>query len=1391
MYGNGGVDANQISRPTLVSQSCDHTPSFLYARRRCSTRCERIWFRIISGSDLACRSSKERNGVQLPPASSGDGRSGASSLRAKIAAFESQGAVPAPRGSFGMGAPPEPKPRQRAELYGNVMQPSRLPSATLGLARPVEAFSSLDPRAIALPADDSGLYSEPSGPVARSSLPSDASRIPSNGSGRNAPNPFAFEELMRKARAPETAPVTAAAKAVQEKHRQPAVTTRATDFSKALEKARRAEADAKATRRQSALFLQPQFTGSTLTPQHTGGSGPLSPQHTGGSFIIAPQTTGGSTRPFSPPPLSPLAAYSPPRSPSSPKLTTPTSATRPLSAFFAVEDRPLVAEPQEVDETTEIDPEAPSPHQPLSAEADVPAEQADPSPAPLEEKTPPPTGPPSEPDQTLEEVLEPEPVLLETSEPEPNSVVIQDPMPSSERAEEVAPAVDEGNAEHQACVTAATPVETKALESASDDEPHHHPSSPDSFHAGLDLDAHLRRHALTGESHAVQSAFDDDEDEPVYSLGEDELAPLPNNLASHRFRAHLSTITERSIEPGSPSWDVSRFSMASSAWGDRRASRRESDGYGAVFEYIYEGRDVEDEEASGPDLDSPVAAGMAGIGAGANAVVETSESPSAPTPPDSDYVVLRADRRDSTGYKDDGPPSPSPYRLSYLTDRGYTPSLRSEDGDRAEDSGAWPEEQQPEPEVQTPVPANFHPDVSSMDLGPKSPGMDGVFGAPPPAGQDPASPDETPVADSIRNSLLSTRDSLLSIPRDSMSSTRDSMLSTRDSILSIDSRNSAASAAHAQVVTLRPLSTLSSLDTASPSHVAVAHRIPAVAGVQGFQRGVAVYVPGNLKGSAEEPAPTPRRRNLPLAPRPSTTYEVTPNTTPPRRPALTAAGLPRPHTAYLPDDDDEGGDSLGEFRTISFGTQPHSFSAVVHGRVRETTEHPKAGPSRHYWDEDKSLPPMPMSPGYATGNDLAELMAEAALLEQRLERGELPAEALRRLSRISMRLPPKVPTGPAPPVPPLPLHQQQQNIAPLKPRRSLRNPLSRSRSDRRPAEVQEDVRPLASSSTSNLLSVAPLTEATLPAPEQVVLLRTSTNSSDIPPTPPPKSPGARYFSSLRRLASTSRNLAVAPTRGSVSTGSELSSEDSMGVQTPPDDHEPALSPTPSTKGITWPSLKSKKSGSSLGKSAASLAGKIWPRTRSKSNNSSSSIDTVPSPPTAPVPALPPPPILRLDPLPPSFEYDDADVTPVSQPPAAQPFSKRPPNLVVQTTGPPLGNDGLLLPVPNTAPESRPASWMSVSSNASSSMTPSPLFDKAIFDAFPSVPAMPGHASRPLPSLSRANSGSSSALDSTASTPSFSERSFGVVGARPNPTATFGRDNLLARVAQTQRSVQPL
>ncbi|KAJ7864408.1 hypothetical protein B0H13DRAFT_1085470 [Mycena leptocephala] len=89
-----------------------------------------------------------------PAATASSSGGGAGALRAKIAQFESKGGVPVPRGSFGLGAPPDSAPKRRAELYGNRMQPARIPSATLGvagLARPTSPFSGVDPRAVALP----------------------------------------------------------------------------------------------------------------------------------------------------------------------------------------------------------------------------------------------------------------------------------------------------------------------------------------------------------------------------------------------------------------------------------------------------------------------------------------------------------------------------------------------------------------------------------------------------------------------------------------------------------------------------------------------------------------------------------------------------------------------------------------------------------------------------------------------------------------------------------------------------------------------------------------------------------------------------------------------------------------------------------------------------------------------------------------------------------------------------------------------------------------------------------------------------------------------------------------------------------------------------------------
>ncbi|KAJ7071065.1 hypothetical protein C8F01DRAFT_413646 [Mycena amicta] len=142
---------------------------------------------------------------------------------------------------------------------------------------------------------------------------------------------------------------------------------------------------------------------------------------------------------------------------------------------------------------------------------------------------------------------------------------------------------------------------------------------------------------------------------------------------------------------------------------------------------------------------------------------------------------------------------------------------------------------------------------------------------------------------------------------------------------------------------------------------------------------------------------------------------------------------------------------------------------------------------------------------------------------------------------------------------------------------------------------------------------------------------------------------------------------------------------------------------------------------------------MWPRSRSKSSTSTaSSIDTAPSPPTVPVPALPSPPVLRLDP--PSFAPipDDADVTPISQLPHPQSlFIIQPTCIKIKTrcgSPPPASRSSIMRTVRRThhrrlssflcrklRHEGRPASWMSVSSTGSS-MAPSPLFDKSIFDA---------------------------------------------------------------------------
>ncbi|KAJ7071064.1 hypothetical protein C8F01DRAFT_413036 [Mycena amicta] len=137
---------------------------------------------------------------------------------------------------------------------------------------------------------------------------------------------------------------------------------------------------------------------------------------------------------------------------------------------------------------------------------------------------------------------------------------------------------------------------------------------------------------------------------------------------------------------------------------------------------------MQEEEEEEEDLDAPVTPGMAGIGASGRPLAFTtsssSASPSTSTQPANDYKVLLANPDGEP--RDDGPPSPSPYRLSYLTDRGYTPSLGSEDGETLEDD----DRPQPELDPLTPTsyPHDFEPRTPTLTLDPKTPGMDGVFG---------------------------------------------------------------------------------------------------------------------------------------------------------------------------------------------------------------------------------------------------------------------------------------------------------------------------------------------------------------------------------------------------------------------------------------------------------------------------------------------------------------------------------------------------------------------------------------------------------------------------------------------------------------------------------------
>ncbi|KAF8630772.1 hypothetical protein AX15_002741 [Amanita polypyramis BW_CC] len=248
-----------------------------------------------------------------------------------------------------------------------------------------------------------------------------------------------------------------------------------------------------------------------------------------------------------------------------------------------------------------------------------------------------------------------------------------------------------------------------------------------------------------------------------------------------------------------------------------------------------------------------------------------------------------------------------------------------------------------------------------------------------------------------------------------------------------------------------------------------------------------------------------------------------------------------------------------------------------------------------------------------------------------------------------------------------------------------------------------------------------------------------------------KSPRPRLLSGIKKLTSSGSTKALhAPgsyPRHSVSTSSELSSEDSMPVVTPDqsadflhsDSREGTLSDSGQSygSGVPWPSLSPKRGGIAR---AASFAEKIWNRARTKSGGSTlsgsdsrdrnaSDAQYVPFPAakgsssnlTTATPSLSSQENLssslyKLDILPPSeplFDarsFDDSDIlSPASLPNPYSPAS--PSDALSPANGTRSPSMSVLTNPHSPRPASDNESWLSEASQ----------IDPELFDAFPSVP----------------------------------------------------------------------
>uniref|UniRef100_A0A8H8CNK5 Uncharacterized protein n=1 Tax=Psilocybe cubensis TaxID=181762 RepID=A0A8H8CNK5_PSICU len=501
-----------------------------------------------------------------------------------------------------------------------------------------------------------------------------------------------------------------------------------------------------------------------------------------------------------------------------------------------------------------------------------------------------------------------------------------------------------------------------------------------------------------------------------------------------------------------------------------------------------------------------------------------------------------------------------------------------------------------------------------------------------------------------------------------------------------------------------------------------------------------------------------------------------------------------------------------------------TFTAVVHGKVREaSTTLPSTrryvAPSTPQMKrvQRQTIAEPPLSPGQG---ELAALLQEAMWLEDTLSKGELPAEIIQQKEMDERAELEVIEEENVEKVRPAKgeedgLAEEQKGITQASTKsQDTRNeptsgklkhtfliPLSKARSVHRsegstsskaeefPSRRMEQdvVRPKSAGVPDQ--SAGRVAKSSLP-PSDVFQSQAepSTAAAEVQPQRlepshtggeyPSKSPKSSRFASFRRLGSLSRPSTMygssSSVRHSQSMSSEISSEDSQAVATPPEAHLEfgALKFLPANEDYghgnrsttSFHSLSSKKSGSNLGR-AASFAEKMWSRARTKSSTSTVSlapsegtgekillindkatylciVDEAPKLPAfgataaLELPTLPSVPVI----VPPSPEKKSNLIL---DPPKRSTSLKRSTNLppIPLEPVPPIptipisihsrpqarnaeisletSNDSLL--PPGSGDSSRPTSWTSLSSAGSLGSLPSPLFDKEFFDSFPSVP----------------------------------------------------------------------